>query len=93
MTSILISRFILNLREVGQSTSDTTRNTRLSRLSMPAFAKPESRITGNLGEDLRDFSRYPECLDEEDLEDASSSDAQEQMGHVGNDLSTGTSNA
>ena len=55
LTSILISRFMLNLRRAGQSTSISSESMRLSRLSGPEFAVPESRIVGNLGEDLQDF--------------------------------------
>ena len=51
LTPILTSRFILNLRQVGQG-ADTPS---LSAMSMSAFAVPESRITGNLGENLQDL--------------------------------------
>ena len=44
---------------------------RLSQLSMPSFAIPQSRIAGNLGEDLQDFAAGVEEL---------------QQGPAGNDL-------
>ena len=41
----------------------------LSRLSMPSFAIPQSRLTGNLGKDLRDFTAGTEEY-EENTEDS-----------------------
>ena len=48
---ILFSRFMLNLRQVDQPASVV--NTDRTSVSMPSFAVPESRLTGNFGEDLQ----------------------------------------
>ena len=41
----------------------------LSRLSTPSFAIPQSRLTGNLGEDLQDFATDVEEFEETPAED------------------------
>ena len=54
LTPILITRFILNLRQVDQLVSISGKDMSFNQLSMPSFLVPESRITGNIGEDLQD---------------------------------------
>lgn len=68
LSPVLISRFMLNLRQAGQPTSTFSSDMNLSRFSMPAFAIPESRIIGNLGEDLHSFAW--DAADHEGEEDA-----------------------
>ena len=46
---------MLNLRQVGQDSSQAGDTMYGDRFSALAFAIPESRITGNLGEDLYDL--------------------------------------
>ena len=41
----------------------------LSQLSMPSFAIPQSRLTGNLGEDLQGFAADAEEFEETPAED------------------------
>lgn len=50
---------MLNLRQVGQTGSAHDGDMPASQISMPSFAAPESRITGNLGEDLQDSTTDP----------------------------------
>lgn len=50
MTSVLISRFLLNLRQVGHSSGDLS-NVRTSHIATLRFRIPET-IVGNLGESL-----------------------------------------
>lgn len=61
LTPVLISRFMLNLRELGGGTpgsapdADTSEG-RFSQFSAPAFRVPSSALVGNLGADLEDFA-------------------------------------
>ena len=84
ITPILYSRFVLNLRQVDHPSSISSRNVHLSRLSMPSFVIPGSRITGNLGEDLRDFTSGAEGFDEHPAEGSLQSDLNipSQVGEV-----------
>ncbi len=53
VTPILISRFILNLRQIGVDENGTTEDAVGSRFSTPAFRAPTlASIVGNIGEDL-----------------------------------------
>ena len=60
-----MSRFLLNLRQVDRSTSTSGDDMNLSQFTTPAFVIPESRLIGNLGEDLEDIDTTPEDYDEE----------------------------
>ena len=67
---ILFSRFMLNLRQIDQPASVV--NTGCTSVLMPSFAVPESRLTGNFGEDLQHFNAVEEEMArnqaEEDLQ-------------------------
>ena len=52
----MLSRFLFNLRQVGQPISIYSDNIHASQLSMPAFARPPNKIVGNIGEDLQDIT-------------------------------------
>ena len=78
----MISRFLLNLRQVGANISDGSIH--MSRL--PTIALPESRIIGNLGEDLRDINLnwdYSEPSEAESVWDAYNSQVPELQGGSG----------
>lgn len=83
LTPILYSRFILNLRQVDQPSLISTQDMHLNRLSsMPSFAIPESRIIGNLGEDLRGFAT-DEGKDGEGTVEESSQDESKRLSQAG----------
>lgn len=54
MTPLLISRFLLNLRQLREPEGTGTHEISNSRFSVPAFRVPTlASIAGNMGEDLR----------------------------------------
>ena len=82
----MISRFILNLRQVNDPGPLSSDNMDLSRLSMPAFAISESRVTGNLGEDLQDIDMENEGINE--VDQYSNRDSQGQTAYAMSTRST-----
>ena len=70
---ILFSRFMLNLRQVDQPASVV--NTDRTSVSMPSFAVPESRLTGNFGEDLQHFGAVEEDTARNKAEDVQNGSA------------------
>ena len=63
MSGILVSRFILNLRQVDQADGDDTEG-KTSRFSLPAFRVASSALTGNLGEELEHAAFHTESAGE-----------------------------
>lgn len=71
LTPILLSRFIINLRQVDSPNTDTSANQHQSRFSMPNFRMPTMNdIVGNLGEPL-DFDVEHRLDDEDDAPEGS----------------------
>ncbi|KAF7794602.1 hypothetical protein EIP86_005738 [Pleurotus ostreatoroseus] len=71
LIQILLSRFIINLRQVNPSTAASTAGQFTSRYSTIAFRGSNVTIddfVGNLGEPL-DFVEY--CVDDDDASDSS----------------------
>lgn len=59
MTPILISRFLLNLRQLDH-TSETLENSAFSQFSIPGFRYPSSIAIGNLGASLEHMDENPD---------------------------------
>ena len=66
MTPILFARFMLNLRNVDHTSPTSSQDMDPGHLSVPIFATSESRITGNLGEDLQVLDVAEEVDNRED---------------------------